>query len=396
MPLGNINKIKSVIELIKSHPCVATLATEFDTNKNLVGLQNGIYDLKADEFREAKKEDMVTESMGVKYSKDTTAPKWEQFLCEIFQYDQELIDYIQMVIGYTLSGNIDEQAIWFAHGNGANGKSVFFSTIQKLFGSYYAQAQTSLFDRDDKNMGEAKMMLKGKRLAIGTELERGIRLDIKTVKDLTGGEPVTGRNLYEKSITYTPTCKVFTFGNHKFNIADTDPALWRRFVIIPFLRNFTGKERKNGLIDDLLEELDGIFNWAIEGYRMWLNQRNSKKLAMDTPQICEATKQKYMFDEDYVAQFMEECVEVGNPSDSDYRITPKRLYDLYSEWCSADGVKPKTKKNFNNEIEAKGFAKKKSGTWRWHGIRQGDSVSETVDYFENEDCDDNFLDDILA
>jgi len=388
--LGNLTKLKSVVEMLKVHPCVATLATEFDINKQLIGLKNGVYDLDKAQFRKAKKEDMVTESLGVTYSEYKSAPKWEQFLNDIFEGDKELISYMQKVIGYSLSGDISEQAIWFAHGNGSNGKSVFFSVLQNLFGTYYVQAQPSLFDRDDKNMEEAKMMLKGKRLAIGTELQRGIRLDIKTVKDLTGGEPITGRNLYERSITYTPTAKIFTFGNHKFSIADTDPALWRRFVIIPFLRNFSGAERRNGLVEELLEELDGIFNWAVEGYEMWFAEKNTTKLAQDIPQICQVTKNDYMFDEDYIAQFLEQTVDVGDPENKKYRISKSELYSTYKKWCEEDGVKAKTKKNFNNDIKAKGFVQKKSGEWYWCGMRSQEDTPSSTAVDEPEDIDDMF------
>jgi len=366
--LGNRGNLNHVLEMIKVHSDVAISAAHMDQNINLVGLLNGVFDLKKSEFREATREDLVSYSLFTEYDADANCNTWLKFLDSTFDGDQELIDYIQKVIGYSLSGDTTDQVFWFAHGNGSNGKSTFFNTISRLFNDYYVQARGNLFIKTHESKDQALMALKGKRFVVGTEIERNTKMDTAMMKQLTGGEDITGRPLYKEQVTFTPTFHVFTYGNHKFKILDPDDAISRRLVPIPFLRKFTDKDKDPELHRKLELEMSGILNWAIEGYRKWNEDRSNGVYLTKLPHAVQKMKDDYLHEEDLIGQFLEEHIQVGDPDDTSFRVSVTDLYKSYKEWCEADGSTPRTKNNFNKDIKSRGFVQVKKSTMFWAGM----------------------------
>ena len=111
--------------------------------------------------------------------------------------------------------------------------------------------------------------LHGARLVIGSETEEGARLAESRVKDLTGGDTLTGRRLYEEAFEFKPVLKLLIFGNHKPAIRGTDEGIWRRVRLIPFTVQIPEEKRDPQLAAKLAGELPGILNWALAGTKAW-------------------------------------------------------------------------------------------------------------------------------
>jgi putative DNA primase/helicase len=59
--------------------------SEFDADPLLLGLPNGVLDLRDGSFRSAQRKDMITKLAGAEYDVDATCPTWDRFLFGIVQ-----------------------------------------------------------------------------------------------------------------------------------------------------------------------------------------------------------------------------------------------------------------------------------------------------------------------
>jgi putative DNA primase/helicase len=124
---------------------LATTTTQYDRDNFLLTAGNGTIDLRTGKLRDARREDLITRATDVLYDPSATAPRWAQFLEEVFGDDSEIIQYVQRAVGYSLTGDTQEQCFFLLCGSGANGKTTFLETIVKLFGTHATTATFSAF-----------------------------------------------------------------------------------------------------------------------------------------------------------------------------------------------------------------------------------------------------------
>ncbi|PWT84459.1 MAG: hypothetical protein C5B58_04685 [Acidobacteria bacterium] len=190
-PAGDKNKIEAMINLAECQLGIAASPTLFDSDPLLLGTTNGVVDLRTGNFREARKEDYIIKQAAAAYDPKAVCPRWERFLSRVSGDNKELVSFVQRAVGYTLTGLINEQVLFFLYGTGQNGKSTFVECLQQLLGSYMIKATTSLYtiDRRGKEPETEIARLMGKRLVTGSETEEGAKLAESRVKDITGGIP---------------------------------------------------------------------------------------------------------------------------------------------------------------------------------------------------------------
>jgi putative DNA primase/helicase len=358
---GDRSKLEAMIKLAECQPGIAASPTLFDSDRWLLGVANGVVDLRTGEFREARKEDYITKQAGVAYDPAATCHLWEKFLLRVFAGDAELISFIQRAVGYTLTGEILEQCLFFPYGTGQNGKSTFIESMHQLMGTYAVKASPALYTLNRWGTEpEAEIArLKGTRLATGSETEEGARLAEARVKDSTGGDTLTGRELYGHPFNFSPTHKLWIYGNHLPDIRGNDDGIWRRIKLIPFEVKKPDEAKDPKLPEKLLKELPGILNWAIRGCLEW------QKRGLGTPAtVIEATTE-YREEEDEIGEFIgEKCTCAGQVERSD-------LHDAYREWAEGRGVRmPMTTKAFAKRLRVRpGISELKSNGRRyWNGI----------------------------
>jgi putative DNA primase/helicase len=259
-----------------------------------------------------------------------------------------------------LTGDINEQVMFILYGYGKNGKSVFLSVLSALLGDYAGTASFRTFDADKQSEQSNDLaMLKGKRFVSMSESAADRRLNEPLIKQVTGGDEITCRFLRKEFFSYIPQFKLFLATNHKPVITQSDFGIWRRIVLIPFEQNFDGREEA-GLKEQLLLELPGILNWAIEGLKKWNNEGLKKR-----PQAVIEATERYKKDSDTVGQWLE-----GNMVQrSDSEIKSSDAYNNYKDWATENGHYPVGNKNFKSSLEERGFyvKKKNSGNY-WIGF----------------------------
>lgn len=355
-------KITSMIDLAKSEPEIPILPEELDASLWLLNVLNGTIDLVTGRLLSHRSQDYITKLAPVEYEPDATCPMFLEFLSRIMGGNQNLIEFIQKAIGYSLTGDTREQVLFLLYGTGANGKSTLMETIRSLLGDYSKQTDFSTFlARNSDSVRNDLARLLGARFVSAVEAEQGRRLSEVSVKQVTGGDTISARFLFKEFFEYKPAFKVFLAANHKPEIRGVDDGIWRRIRLVPFTVTIPLEERDGDLPEKLRGELSGILNWAIEGCLAW------KSDGLGVPdEVAEAT-QGYREEMDILGDFISERCETGIWSS--VGATP--LYKEYIWWCEENGEKPKSQKVFGGWLKERGFQSDRGapkGATRWLGI----------------------------
>jgi putative DNA primase/helicase len=334
-------RVKAMVQMAATESGVPVSILQLDKNPMLLNVANGTVDLRTGVLRQHDKYDIMTGYLPFDYNPGATSPLWGQFLTDVFQ-DDALIDYIHRSVGYTLTGNVSEQVMFFAYGKGANGKSTFLNVLNYLLGRHSVRISSQILtQKPDNNTYAALAGLKGARCVIASEVEEGQRMAESLVKDMTGGDKITARLLYGAFFEFMPTHKLWQYGNHKPQIRGTDEGIWRRIHLIPFTQSFRGKANIPDMDKRLMREIEGVLAWAIRGCLKW------QQSGLCVPQVITDATAKYRQDEDIIGHFIAECAEKNSMEST----RTSDGYRIYREWALESGYKPLGKQRFNEQME---------------------------------------------
>jgi len=350
-------RIEAAIKLASKLNPITTTINKFNKNLWLLGCENGVIDIQTGMLVPGRSEDMISLSTEIWYDPQAKAPRWQQFLVEIFLGDEKLIDYIGRCVGYSLTGLTDEQIIFLLYGIGANGKSVFLNIIRALMGDYGANTsfQTFLASKyDGTKIPNDVAALVSKRLVTASEVKESGRLNEERIKNMTGGDPITARFLHQDWFTYIPTYKVWLSVNHKPKVSDTTYSFWRRIRLIPFDAIFDKDKADQKLTEKLIKELPGILNWAIEGCLRW------QEMGLEPSEKVIHATQQYQSEMNIVKQFLDENTILKEGASVAFSL----LYADYCKWCEELNEKPMSNNMFGRKMTELGFQKDRVGTDR--------------------------------
>jgi putative DNA primase/helicase len=180
------------------------------------------------------------------------------------------------------------------------------------------------------------------------------------MKQLTGGEPVTARFLFGEEFEFYPSVKILLAFNHKPEIKDQGPAMWRRVRLVPFPVAIAESEQVKGFGATLEPELPGILAWAVRGCLIWQQQ------GLPTPPAVDAATRQYRAESDDLAPFIAERCQL----DSGLRVGATTLYQAFRAWAANSGVPAISQKEFGTQLgEREGLIRVKSRAGIiWHGI----------------------------
>ena len=287
-------------------------------------------------------------------------PLWLSFLERVTGDDDELKSYLQRVAGYCLTGHTSEHALFFLHGNGANGKTVFTNTLAGIMGDYAITAPMEIFveSRFERHPTELAM-LRGARLVIATETEEGRGWNESRIKAMTGGEKIQARFMRGNFFEYQPTFKIMIVGNHKPQIRNVDEAIRRRLHLIPFDITIPEAERDLNLSENLKDEWPGILAWAVQGCIYW------RGIGLKPPEAVKAATDEYLAAEDSFAIWLDE--ETTPANDAAFELT-QDLFAKWKAWAERSGEAVGSVKRFSENMKSRGFSKKKQGGTGRHGF----------------------------
>lgn len=344
--------------LTEAQPHVSARPDALDRDPWLFNVQNGTLDLRTGELRAHDPADMLTRLAPVPYDPRAQAPTWRAFLDRIFAGDRDLIAFVQRLAGYALTGSNREQVLTILHGNGANGKTTFVNALTHVMGdrerggyATHTPAGTLLASRYDAGTGPTPELaaLYGARLVTAAESDASRRLAEALVKEVTGGEPVTCRVPYARTmLTFYPTFTLVLATNHRPRIVGTDWAIWRRIRLVPFNVTIPEEERDPELSERLAAEAPGILAWALEGCRDW------QAHGLGVPEAVKTATEAYRSEQDVFAAFLDDCTVHARNAD----VMCAELYTAYVRWCEGTGERAESDRRFRAAMTERGYERR--------------------------------------
>lgn len=321
----------------------------WDRDPFLLGTPGGTVDLRTGLLREAKPEEGITQLTAVAPAADGNAPIWLRFLHEVTRGDAAYIRFLQQLFGYCLTGDTSEQALFFAYGDGGNGKGVFIHVLAGILGEYATNAAMETFTaaKHDRHSTEIAS-LRGARLVTANETEQGRKWAESRIKQLTGGDVIRARFLYQNEFEFKPVLKLLIAGNNKPGLTNVDAAAKRRFNLLPF--QFKPATPDPKLEEKLRAEWPQILRWAIDGALDW--QRNG----LVRPRIVLDATADYFATQDVFGRWIEERCEV-NKSDSKLKATSTRLFQDWADYAMRNHEPAGSQKEFGERMDKLGFKK---------------------------------------
>lgn len=354
---------------------IAIKGDEKDKHPLLLACANGVLDLRIGELRPGRPEDFITRAAPTAWKGlREPAPRFEAWIREVLSNDDELVAFLQRLLGYGITGLNIEHHFFIFYGSGRNGKGTLITLIIHVLGGDLArpiQAEMLLDQgrtRSSAGPSPDLMALNGLRLAFGSETEENRRFAVSRVKLLCGGDMIVARDLQSGQCYFSPTHTLILSTNHRPSAPASDFAFWSRVLLVPFDLAFVDRDpiapnerrMKKGLEHELKEEASGILAWLVRGCLAY------QERGLDPPKsVTEATAQ-YRRHEDILADFLEERCTVGEFSEA----SAKNLYDAFCTWSKENWSERVvlTQRKFG-ELLAQRFERyQKQGRYYYRGV----------------------------
>ena len=365
----NKQQLDSMIQVAKTEEGITISQSNIDQDKYLLGVVNGVVNLRTGGLIDKSKESMITKRCGATFDHNAKCPQWLNFVNEITDGNKELANYLKKSVGYSLTGETKEHLFFFLHGNGANGKSVFVNIIQDMLGDYSMQTPVStIMTRGKGNINNDIARLRGARFVATTETDEGSRFNESEIKLITGGDMISARFLHKEYFDYRPQFTLWISGNHK-PVPGDSYSIWRRLILIPFDVRFSEDKQDKNLTDKLRSELPGILNWAIDGCLEWQDE------GLTTPKIILDATKEYQTEMDRINSWMEDCC--SNNASNHNSVKASDLYKSYKRWADDNGEWCMNQRILGTKLAERGFQKRReSRGWVYRGIQLNKSNND--------------------
>lgn len=338
--------IRAMLDVASSLEPIADDGEGWDPDPLLLGVPNGVVDLRTGELRDGRPEDRITMQTSVAFDPGAECPRWDRTRREIFE-DEATVAYADRAAGYSLTGSTDADKLFFPFGPGENGKTTYEEALLDVAGDYgHALGAQALLKRNAGAHSTEVADLHGKRFVVIGEVPME-QLNEARVKQLTGGGRVTARRMRRNTITFRATHTLWMDSNEFPRVDDNTHGFWRRLDVLPCPFTFVGrtrgggldvpsnidpglaKPRDDGLADALRDEAPGILAWwvraAVEYVRHGLGER---------PEAVKRASKEFQDQTDELAEFIERCATRRRgafTSNASARLA-------YDAWCTLAGI----------------------------------------------------------
>jgi P4 family phage/plasmid primase-like protien len=241
---------KAVLEECSNLFIDKSFEERLDSNKDLIGFDNGIYDLKNGCFRDGIPEDYVTITVGYDWIEYEENHPYINEIDEFFKSlmrENDMREYIMSLLASYLDGHTKQQKVIIWTGIGSNGKSVCINFFQAAFGAYCGVLPITVLTRKQGGSSGATPELAdtwGKRFVVFQEPETDDKLYIGRMKELSGSDWIYARKLFRDPIRFQPQFKLVLTCNKLPHIGSTDGGTWRRLRVSPWESEFVDLDKK--------------------------------------------------------------------------------------------------------------------------------------------------------
>jgi P4 family phage/plasmid primase-like protien len=353
-----------------------------DTNTQLIGFDNGVYDLDNMEFREGRPEDCITLGTGHDYAPydplDPMVRKVERIVGQILM-KEDIREYVLKMLASSLSGQIRQQRFHVYTGSGSNGKSQLVDMFMQGFGTYATVLPISLLTskRNASNSASPELIrVKGRRFCVLQEPENDVKLNVGLMKELTGGDKIISRDLFCPIVEFKPQFKLVLTCNKTPDIPSNDGGTWRRIRAVEFVSKFC--ENPNPHINtefpvdiDLASQVDdlgkALISILIPYYKKYLDE------GLKEPEAVMAYTLEYQKRCDNFLDFVaDHIVATGDNNDVMRLADAFSAYKEFFRQNQPDNAKLPGSKDLKDYINSKVSASP-NNTWRGYKVK---TVSE--------------------
>ena len=296
-----INKMKGVtymLELNKTHNSMLNLIISrsydekfFDKlnfRNDLLSVSNGVINLKTGKLERRKKEHYFTYYLDISYDDRVDINMWHEYFNVVFAGDLDIVDYMQYILGYCITGEMSLELLMIFWGNGSNSKSVLTNFMKKLLETkkLFSVFSRKAFSTKEESNNDELYDAQSSRLCIYSETGEGEKLNLEMIKNITGEDDISVSKKYCPSITYKPKFKIIINTNNKPDLPLDDYGTFRRLLFVPFQVTFLNKfdsrwdedkaskglhvEKDNKKIKELNDNLQGLLKWLVIGAQRYM------------------------------------------------------------------------------------------------------------------------------
>ena len=331
---------------------------KLDSNKYLIGFENGVYDIQNRQFRKNNSSDFVSKSTKLYYNDyninddNETKQEIELFIKQVL-VNPKIRDYQMKRFASCLVGGNSDELFDILTGSGGNGKSKLIEIMILQFGEYYSSLNVSALTNKRGKSNEASpefARLFGTRMVVAAEPEGTEELNVGLIKEITGRDTITARGLHKDLIEYKPDFSVFLTCNKLPKINSDDNGTWRRIRAIPYNSKFDDNPdpndplqfKKDSHIDQKFEvwvESGAFFQILLEYYTKYEGDIDNNGHIFQPDEVKQKT-QSYKEDNDNENRFINEYIIY---TAENTKLGIREAYSVYKTWY-VENTNEKTKR----------------------------------------------------
>jgi P4 family phage/plasmid primase-like protien len=389
------NIIKEAVDLF--HDENIDFIEKLDDNINLIGFDNGVFDVQSMTFREGRPDDYISKSTGYDYQEftddDPRVMEIKDFFTKVFPSAELRRFFLEYAAQLLKGGNFNKLFLNMV-GSGDNAKSVTVELIEKMLGSYAVKFPTSLITgKRTQSSGAAPEVIRsiGARFATMQEPDNKDVINIGILKELTGNDSMFARGLYSEGREFKPMFKLGLVTNKLVHLTGNDTAIWNRILVLPFEACFPKDSNKVPvLFEDQMKQKtfyrDANFSEKIPCMRqplMWLLIQKLKEVKLKGPsaipkRVTEETE-KYRQNNDAFLQFTKESVmEIADHTKG---ISLTEVYAAFKVWFvdTFPNMKVPAKNDLRDDLSAKWGPPNEAAIWPGRKIKTNKDFIESGD-----------------
>lgn len=360
---NDMNRINATRQRLQSLCYVSV--SELDNDPDSLNCANGVVNLKTGEIVPHSPKQKNTYCLDYRYDPNCKNTLFVDWLLDAITPEgstppeyKSMLDWLQIGIGYSLTGRTDEQCLFYLFGPTRAGKGLLSQSISKLMGKPLAQSiGFETFTRrstgNDQNFDLAP--LKPSRVIFASESDSGQRLNEAKIKRITGNDDIYCAYKGKTHFSYTPQFKIWLSSNFPIATGNTnDDAFWGRVRVIEFPNSHLGNEDKT-LARKLQspEAMTGLLAWAIQGSIYWYEMLGTGRGLGIHDKIAAATN-NHRNENDSVGCWLSEYqLEV---------VPVVRARSDYVLFCEENDYKPLRNRQLVQQLESAGYERKNRRT----------------------------------
>ena len=296
----------------------------FDAEVDLLNLKNVCFRISTGKRYRFRPKFQQSIKLPIAYNSKAVCPKFQEFLREVTVGNTKLADTLAELLGYCLTNEVKAEKIFVLYGNGSNGKSVFLKILQNLVG---IENVSSLSVNDLETSPFSRAGLLGKKVNLQSDA-RGVRHGVfvtETTKAISSGDMIDAAFKFKDHFSFVPFCKlIFATNQYPSFGEDFSMGSKRRLLVLPFNATFLGKKQNKELSEELMKELSGIFNLAIDGLRRLQEQDFHFSFEDQSDDFVQILLRQHR----PVQLFVNEKIRYCNGS----RVSYSSLHDCFKQW----------------------------------------------------------------